>query len=258
MVKSLNSSLLGTMKINKYIIAAIICIVLVSLSYIANFYIYLKYEISTDTAVWGQLGDYFGGLLNPILSFLSIVLLIKSLTLQNEANRALKEELDNSKKTERLRSFETHFFNMIESQKNTFDLFYIEFKKSNNIYSKKKIDAIIEIENHIEEMRENDSTDSQISEYLKNLDKKDQIFSITRVFYIMVKMISEKLSEKNGFSIEDRKSHYLTLINFTDFSLLRLIMISMQFLDYHSVDFLKNDHEFNLVLQEVELDWQLY
>jgi uncharacterized membrane protein len=246
------------MKIDKYIIAAVICITLVSLSYIANFYLSLSYHISTETAVWGQLGDYFGGLLNPILSFISIVLLIKSLTLQNEANRALREELSDSRKTEKLRSFETHFFNMIASQKDTFDSFYIEFNHKGKSYSKKRIDAVIEIENEIEEMVEVGAKEEQLTDFLKLLDEKDQIFGMTRVFYIMVKMISEKLSDENGFTYEDRKAHYLTLINFTDFSLLRLIMISMQFLDYHSVDFLRKDKEFNLVINEVELSWQLY
>lgn len=246
------------MKISKYILAAVICIFLVSFSYIANFYLLLRHGISTDTAVWGQLGDYFGGLLNPILSFLSIVLLIKSLTLQNEANSALKKQLYDSRKTEKLRSFETHFFNMINSQKITFDSFFLEFTHKGKLYCKKNIEAVLEIENELEKMRDQKFKDKEIYDFLKKIDEKDQIFGMTRVFYIIVKMISEKLCNENGFTAEDRKSHYLTLINFTDFSLLRLIMISMQFLDYQSVEFLKKDKEFNMALDEVELNWQLY
>jgi len=102
--------------INKYIIAAAIAITFVVLSYIYNFYCVLSYSISNDTAVWGQLGDYTGGLLNPILSFITLVLLIKSLSLQNEANLALRKELKNNEKTAKLRLFETQFFNMLNAQ----------------------------------------------------------------------------------------------------------------------------------------------
>ena len=47
---------------------------------------------SLDSAVWGAIGDFFGGLLNPILSILTILLLVRSLRLQNkELSDATKE-----------------------------------------------------------------------------------------------------------------------------------------------------------------------
>ena len=85
--------------------------------YLGYFYFKLGYRISSDTAVWGALGDYFGGVLNPILSFISIILLISSLTLQREANTDLRKEIKRNEKNEKFRSFETQFFNMINSQK---------------------------------------------------------------------------------------------------------------------------------------------
>ncbi|MCY1459504.1 hypothetical protein D3C76_1648140 [compost metagenome] len=74
----------------------------------------------------------------------------------------------------------------------------------------------------------------------------------------MVKMISEKLSDSNGFSLDDRASHYLTLINFTDFALLRLVMMSAQFMQFSSTDYLKSNKEFNVVLSETGLNYNLY
>ncbi|HEY6436916.1 MAG TPA: hypothetical protein VIY47_10010, partial [Ignavibacteriaceae bacterium] len=90
------------MKIKAYIIFAATLIVIVYLIYWFRFYVALDYEASKDPAVWGQLGDYVGGVLNPLLSFISIVLLIKSLVLQYEANSNLKIEIKNSEKTEKL------------------------------------------------------------------------------------------------------------------------------------------------------------
>jgi hypothetical protein len=246
------------MKINKYIIAAAIAISVVVGSYVFKFYITLNYGVSNDSGAWAQLGDYVGGLLNPILGFISLVLLIKSLNLQNEANTDLRKELKNNDKTERIRSFEAQLFNMINSQKSLFDLFKAEFESNNEKSIKFGAEAVIEIENEIEKLRLLPDSDASIKDFLQEIDSTDQVFSVTRVFYIMVKMVSDKLSEQNGFSTEDRTAHINTLINFTDFSLLRLIMISMQFMDYHSVNFLKNDKEFQTVLNDLGLSYNLY
>ena len=50
-------------------------------------------DVSQKTDVWGQFGDYVGGVLNPILSFISIYLLISSLSLQRQANTSLVDEI---------------------------------------------------------------------------------------------------------------------------------------------------------------------
>lgn len=243
---------------NKYVLSAAFAIFIVFMSYIVNFYFILNQNISSDTSVWGQLGDYAGGLLNPILSFFSLVLLIKSLTLQNEANVAIRKELKNNEKTEKLRTFETQFFNMINSQKLLFDSFKIEIRNGNGVLVKEGVKAVIEIEDEIERLRGVNKNDDEIYNFINKLDSSDKIFGSTRSFYVIVKMISEKLSDVNGFTANERRSHLLTLVNFTDFSLLRLIMISMQFMDYQSTEYLKNDREFNSVLEEVGLSWKMY
>lgn len=239
-------------------IAAIISIALVVILYIYNFYFSLQYSISNDTAVWGQLGDYTGGLLNPILSFISLVLLIKSLRLQNEANLSLRNDLKNSEKTEKSRIFETQFFNMLEAQKTSFDLFKVSVEQDGNRVNKFGVEAVIEIEEEIEKIRQEDDDDEKIKDFLSAIDSNDQLFGVTRRFYIMVKIISEKLTDENDFSDTERTSQLMTLINFSDFPLLRLVMMSMQFMDYKSTEYLKENDEFNSVLQEVGIGWNLY
>ncbi len=240
--------------IDRYVVAAVLAISTVLMLYIVNFYFKLNFTISSDTAVWGQLGDYFGGILNPLLGFISLVLLIKSLRLQNEANADLRKQLINSQKTENIRSFETLFFNMINSQKKLFDSFKIK-TQTEIIYG---VEAVIKIEDEIENIKKKYQDDTLIIQFLNNVDSNDLIFGVTRGFYIIVKVITEKLSDDNGFSGEDRKSHLLTLVNFTDFSLLRLIMISMQYMSYQSTEYLINNNDFNEVLKEVGLSYNLY
>jgi len=244
--------------INRYTVVATLLLITVGFSYTFHFYHKLGYGVSDDPAVWGQLGDYFGGILNPMLSFISLVLLIKSLTLQNQANQDLRIEINNTRKSEKLRSFETQLFNMIDSQRSSLDTFKIEFEENGTLVKKYGPDAIIKIENDIEHLRIESPDIGEATKYLEEIDSTDQIFGVTRVFYNMVKMISEKLSDSNGFSVEDRRSHYLTLINFTDFALLRLVMMSAQFMEYPSTTYLKDNNEFNSILYETGLNYELY
>lgn len=244
--------------INRYVIAAAVLILLVLLSYVLQFYVNLGFSVSTDPEVWGQLGDYVGGMLNPLLSFISIVLLIKSLTLQREANLGLRAEIRNTRKTEKLRSFETQLFNMINSQKSYFDNFKIDFSVNGENIRSLGAEAVIKLEEIIESMRGEGADLETVSDYIESIDSADHIYSLTRLFYNMVKAVDDRLSDAKGFTEEDRRSYYLTLINFTDFSLLRLIVIAAQFMDYPSTEYLKANTGFNSVLKEVELSYDLY
>lgn len=246
------------MAVNKIIVAAVIAVVVVYASYFLRFYVSLDFELSNDSAVWGQLGDYIGGLLNPILSFITIVLLIRQLELQNESNLSLKEEMKSNDQRDRRKSFEGSFFNMINSQKELFDSFELEFSINGILVTKSNVSAVFEIEEEIERIRVRSKDPKLVFEYLENIDLNDQIFSVTRTFYVLVKMTMEKLSDGEGFDTSDRKSFLLTLVNFTDFAQLRLIMICIQFMKYHSTEYLSGCPELIQVLEEVGLDYSSY
>ncbi|MDO6611398.1 hypothetical protein Q4601_14390 [Shewanella sp. 1_MG-2023] len=245
----------GDIKTNKYIIFAIISSLIIIISYIFNFYTILEYSVSHKPEDWSHFSSYVGGILSPALTFISLALLIKSLNLQNQANASLREELVNSKQTEKIRAFEALFFNMIESQKNQFNSLNIEFPSGLKL---KGIDAVLKIEDDIELMRKQEKSNDYIKKYLSNIDSKDQIFGLTRSFFVIVKNIEEKLSNKEGFDNKIRNSHFMTLINFTDFSQLRLLMISIQFLNYHSTSYLKNSTELGIAIKETGLSFELY
>jgi uncharacterized membrane protein len=242
---------------NRYVLVAITLVALVCASYVLNFYFRLEYVISDKPEAWGQLGDFIGGLINPILSFLSFVFIIKSLNLQNEANMEVRDEVKNTRKTEKLRSFETQLFHMIGAQRTSFELFKVSEVLGHKVSKKFGVEAVISIETEVERLRSSFS-ERVVVGYLEVIDPTDQIYGLTRMFYNMVRMISEQLSDSAGFNLEDRKSHYLTLINFTDFSLLRLIMMNAQFMDYPSTEYLRSNSEFSAVLYEVELNYSLY
>ncbi|MDO8926477.1 MAG: hypothetical protein Q7U94_06145 [Sideroxyarcus sp.] len=71
------------------------CIVLfVYLTYIRAFG---KFGFSESQDVWGQFGDFTGGTLSPILSFLSLIALVLTLTLQSRQLDITQATHENSK-----------------------------------------------------------------------------------------------------------------------------------------------------------------
>lgn len=243
---------------DKYSLGALVIIASVIGAYFVNFYFINDQVVSDDPADWAALGDYFGGVLNPFLSFVALILLIKSLTLQNEANRSLRRQLVNSERTEKLRSFEILLFHLIDSQKELLNSLEVRRSRLGAKLAVRGAEAVAEIEDAVHSIRDESGTDDDISGYLEVVDDTDQIFSILRAFYVAVRMISEKLSDEKGFDVEERKSHFLTLINFTSFSQIRLVMMAVQFIKCYPSEYLKSHVELREILDEVGLRYDLY
>jgi len=71
------------------VIIAIIAIVFVFTVYFLNF----NNGFSDDQGVWGTFGDFMGGTLNPILSFLSLIALLSTIVLQQKELGLSRTEL---------------------------------------------------------------------------------------------------------------------------------------------------------------------
>ncbi len=241
--------------IDRRILIAALAVAAVLGAYTINFHLS---DISPKAEVWGQFGDYIGGTLNPILSFISLLLIVRSLGLQNESNKAFRDELYQSRKSEDLKSFENKFFKMIEVQSAKFQRFKInscDDVAEKSVYS---AEAVVAIEDEISRLRSNSSSDEEIATFLKTCDEQDQIFGSVRTFYTCAKFIVDHLSDSNGFSQKIRLDYMRTLINFTDFSLIRLNMMSIQFLDYEASRYLRACGEFNDIMVEVGLSYASY
>lgn len=74
---------------NRYIWAAAVCAVLVLAVYIWRFY----GRSMGEPAEFGAFGDFVGGVINPLLGFITIWLLVKSLQFQREEVEATRNEL---------------------------------------------------------------------------------------------------------------------------------------------------------------------
>lgn len=246
------------MMLNRYSITAIVLMAVVIGSYVIQFYLNLGYGISDKASDWVDFSAYVGGMISPFLSFISLVLLIQSLNLQNQANKELREEIRLNQKNEQLRSFETYFFGLIEAQKSSFTNFKLEFPSNLGGKSIEGVSAIQELEDLIANIRKNHGTDVDIVQALEDLDKDERIYNTIRIFYNIIKMITERLNDKDGFDENTRKNQFQTLISFTEFSQLRLVMISMQFLDFPSAKYIKANQEFMSVLTSLGGGADLY
>lgn len=245
--------------INRYVIAALLSILGVVAAYYYYFAIVGGYEITNDGPTWENFGSYFGGVAGPILTFISLLFIIKTFQLQNEANEGLKRQLKGNETSEKLKTFSALFFNMIESQKLLLEKFKLVFAMNGVSVVKRGADAIVKIENDVIGLRSAGMSDSAISLYIENIDDADQIFGILRAFYISVKMVVEKLSDDEGFSEDQRKDYLDTLLNFTDFSQLRLILMSMQFMkNTVASDYLSKNNEFLAVVKESGITIPIY
>lgn len=220
---------------NKVMFSAAAVIIIVCVLYYFNFGIYG--QLSNKTDVWAQFGDYLGGVVNPVLSFITIYLLINSIKLQREANSSLLDEVKRQELLEEYKKFENRFFHLIEYQDSNFERFHIKVEVTNT-----ETDGVIEdltsgpamtyIEDNIVILARSGVSKDVIQDWLSDLDTDDFIFSIVRRFYLIVKLIDDY-----GVS---RNDYYETLINLTDLKIITLVSIACSYYDWDIVKYLKN------------------
>lgn len=102
MKKECESKISGLVLFTVIIAIAILLIVGILSNYFSNF----PAVRSTDQAVWGQFGDYFGGVLNPLLSFFALIGLMVTL-------RAQYAESKRSEKRHEEMTFDTRLFQLL-------------------------------------------------------------------------------------------------------------------------------------------------
>lgn len=75
--------------------------------------VFLRGGISADPSDWGTLGDYFGGLMNPVVSFATLVVAFAVWKQQREELKQTKEALEDQAKTAEQQRQEQRFFDLL-------------------------------------------------------------------------------------------------------------------------------------------------
>lgn len=110
---------------------AVIAACIVPIFYFSNFHA----GLSSSNTDWGTFGDFVGGTLNPILSFLSLIALMLTIVLQSRELEATRKELERTasaqEKTEKVlteqtnaqirQQFEGTFFSLLEQHNKALD-----------------------------------------------------------------------------------------------------------------------------------------
>lgn len=99
---------LGSLIVTVYVIGAFALI-----AYVVFFAFIHHTGISRDPGDWGTLGDYFGGLLNPVISFATLVVAYAVWKQQKEELKATKEALEEQAKTAEQQRQEQRFFDLL-------------------------------------------------------------------------------------------------------------------------------------------------
>ncbi|HID9088955.1 hypothetical protein [Enterobacter mori] len=211
----------------KIIYFSLFFIVVVILAYVYNFN--TGKGLSKSTEVWAQFGDYLGGVVNPILTFLSIVLLIRSVNLQREANSSLIVENKRQEHLDYLKNFEARFYNLIDAQRTAFDKFRLSKEDGAEV---KGGEAVNYLEELIFSKKNEGFSRSDIANDISECDVSESIHSSARRFYLLLKLIDEKLSG------QEKKEYYEVLINLTDFPLVRLMVLTLCVYDWSIINYI--------------------
>lgn len=248
------------MKYKLIIGSSIIFVVAAFVVYGYRFFYSLNYVFSSSVEDWAHFGTYFSGVLGPALSFLTIILLVCSIDMQMDANRALREDLEDNKKNEKIRNFESLFFNMLDRQHNSFGNMGVTLFENGGEVKYLGSAAVYKIEEIVEYLVEMDKGDGAISDEIERIDFFDGFYSQFRCFYLAVSFIEEHLSESNGFNEVERYKYYKALINFTEYSQIRLMAMYLQFMfdKYDNVKMIRNNKEFEKVFVDCGLGFDVY
>ncbi|AOA71015.1 hypothetical protein [Stenotrophomonas rhizophila] len=240
------------MRIDRYVLVAGAMAIIAVWFYLSQF---SSYELSDDPEDWAQLGDYIGGILNPILSFISVLLIVRSLGLQRSANEGLQQQMHAAQRGEITRAFEAKFFGMLKVQSENFSSLALVDERGNIV---KSVDAVLWIETKVDELRTKGADDKKIANFINAIDSKDQLYGLIRGFYVTVKFVVDGLAEDRGFTRKERESEIHTLINFSDFALVRLYKLMMQFAETPAAQYLRSCSELGGVMADVGLNEATY
>lgn len=221
------------------------------------YYIYFnlihKLPLSKLPETWAQMGDYLGGILNPVFGVISIFLILH----QIQTNKKETEiQIDRLEKNLKLAEFNDVFFKLIEKNNHNYhNNFKCTLTANNHTNDYVGTEAVNVIESLLSSQHIV-SKAKAIREFLlnefehNNLElKKCDLFSQFRYFYLVVKLIDDTFLNEQ----ETKKKYYHLLIKFTDVNHLRLIIIILQYLciEYESSKYLITNSSFMNILNEL-------
>ena len=180
--------------------AAVAAFLIILGLYIAYF---KNLSVTNDSATWGTFGDYLGGTLNPIISFLALIGLLYTIHQQAQEMQATREELKQAAEQQRqqveqqshqseifnLQQFESTFFSLLEQHNKAIERIDVEsiYKELHNIYNN-KIDQIT---------TRKPSEELSNKHAIKSINQHYELKSYFNLLFQILKFISISLSKNS-------------------------------------------------------------
>jgi len=170
----------GLLYVSGFFVLALIVFVAISL---VPYYLNLSPNgRSYDPENWGQFGDYFGGVLNPIIAFFALCAIFLTLYMQRIELREAKAEFAKMSEGTYRQSFENTFFNLI----NTYDKLASRLEVSQFGYEKDGAFYIV-----------NDSNRAEA--HMNGFRGKKTLFKGEKTFPVFFAILNDELHEKYLF-----------------------------------------------------------
>ena len=178
-------------------VAAFLIVLGLYISYFKNL------SVTNDSATWGTFGDYLGGTLNPIISFLALIGLLYTIHQQAQEMQATREELKQAAEQQRqqveqqsrqseifnLQQFESTFFSLLEQHNKVVERIEVKsiYEELHNIYNT-KIDQIT---------TRKPSEELSNSHAIKSINQHYELKSYFNLLFQILKFISINLSKNS-------------------------------------------------------------
>ncbi len=180
--------------------AAVAAFLIILGLYIAYF---KNLSVTNDSATWGTFGDYLGGTLNPIISFLALIGLLYTIHQQAQEMQATREELKLAAEQQRqqveqqsrqseifnLQQFESTFFSLLEQHNKAVEKIEAEsiLEKLHDIYNKKLYQITMS----------KPSEELSNSHAIKSINQHYELKSYFNLLFQILKFISISLSHNS-------------------------------------------------------------
>ena len=115
---------------------------------VAFFMVHRNYDLSKEIAsdVWGQLGDFIGGILGTFIAYVGIRLLVETLNAQRDANDTASDSLEENKKVYVLQQFDGNFNTLLKLYEETIE----SYTKDNTKRGREALhDIVLNLQNEV-------------------------------------------------------------------------------------------------------------
>jgi hypothetical protein len=140
---------------------------------------------------------------------------------------------------------------LIETQKSLFNNLKINFNNDSSDGIKTAGAAALKVEDIIIRLKDTGQSPTMIRSALETIDSENAIYNAIRTFAVIVNLIEKKLTDEEDFTEQERLEYYEILINYTDFSLFKLILISVKYLNNAQTERMESNYEFVRTIEYV-------